>query len=154
MAGDLVPLRVRRGGALYAEIILSAARRPAREVLELCSGGGNNASHMKRHFAMSLVEPAGGMRRLRLALNPECEHLSGHMRTVRLGREFDAVFVHDAVMYMTTGDHLRAALATVAEHLAPGGVALVAPDATAKTFSEGRPSRGAGRTRPGAGCAS
>ncbi len=58
------------------------------------------------------------------------------MRTVRLGRTFDAVFVHDAVMYMTTEDDLRAALATVAAHLAPGAVALVAPDATTETFSE------------------
>jgi hypothetical protein len=46
------------------------------------------------------------------------------------------VFVHDAVMYMTTETDLRAALATVAAHLAPGGVALVAPDATAERFSE------------------
>ncbi len=137
-------------GALYVEMILSAANRPVREVLELGSGGGNNASHMKRHFAMTLVEPSEGMRRLSLALNPECEHLPGDMRTVRLGREFDAVFVHDAVMYMTTEDDLRAALATVAEHLAPAGVALVAPDATAEMFSEAT-EHGAGRTRPGAG---
>ena len=123
-------------GALYVEMIRSAANHPVRDVLELGSGGGNNASHMKRHFAMTLVEPSDEMRRLSLALNPECEHLPGDMRTVRLGREFDAVFVHDAVMYMTTENDLRAALATVAEHLAPGGVALVAPDVTVETFSE------------------
>jgi hypothetical protein len=55
---------------------------------------------------------------------------------VRLGRTFDAVFLHDAVMYMTTEDDLRAALETVAVHLAPDGVALVAPDATRETFAE------------------
>lgn len=122
--------------ALYVEMIREAASRPVREVLELGSGGGNNASHMKRHFGMTLVEPSDGMRGLSRRLNPECEHLPGDMRTVRLGRRFDAVFVHDAVMYMTTEGDLRAALATVAEHLAPGGAALVAPDATAETFSE------------------
>jgi SAM-dependent methyltransferase len=122
--------------ALYVEMIRSAARRPVREVLELGSGGGNNASHMKQAFAMTLIEPAEGMRELSRALNPECTHLPGDMRTVRLGRTFDAVFVHDAVMYMTTEDDLRAALQTVAIHLAPGGVALVAPDATAETFAE------------------
>ncbi|HEV2093059.1 MAG TPA: class I SAM-dependent methyltransferase [Rubrobacter sp.] len=122
--------------ALYVEMIRGAARRPVREVLELGSGGGNNASHMKRHFAMTLVEPSEGMRELSRRLNPECEHVPGDMRDVRLGRLFDAVFVHDAVMYMTTEGDLRAALATVAKHLAPGGVALVAPDATAETFSE------------------
>jgi hypothetical protein len=92
-------------------------------VLELGSGGGNNASHMKRAFTMTLVEPADGMRQLSRALNPECEHVADDMRTVRLGRTFDAVFVHDAMMYMTNEDDLRAALATVAIHLAPGGVA-------------------------------
>ncbi len=122
--------------AIYVEMIRDAARRPVREVLELGSGGGNNASHMKRHFDMTLVEPADGMREISRALNPECEHVSGDMRNVQLGRKFDAVFVHDAVMYMTTEDDLREALATVAEHLAPDDVALVAPDATTETLRE------------------
>ena len=122
--------------ALYVQMIEAPARRPVREVLELGSGGGNNASHMKRSFAMTLVEPADGMRKISRQLNPECTHLSGDMRHVRLERTFDAVFVHDAVMYMTTEDDLRAALQTVAAHLAPGGVGLVAPDATAETFYE------------------
>ena len=121
---------------LYVEMIRASARRPVREVLELGSGGGNNASHMKRAFDMTLVEPADGMRENSRRLNPECEHLPGDMRHVRLGRTFDAVFVHDAVMYMRTEDDLRAALETVAVHLAPGSVALVTPDATRETFSE------------------
>lgn len=61
--------------ALYVGMIRDATRRPVREVLELGSGGGNNASHIKRHFAMTLVELADGMRALSHALNPECEHL-------------------------------------------------------------------------------
>ena len=113
-----------------------AGSGPVREVLELGSGGGNNASHMKHAFAMTLVEPADGMHHISWALNPECEHVPGDMRTVRLGRAFDAIFVHEAVMYMTIEDDLRAALTTVAVHLAPVGVALVAPDATTETFRE------------------
>ena len=69
-------------------------------------------------------------------LKPECEHVPGDMRTVRLGRSLDAVFIHDAVMYMSSERELRADLATVAAHLEPGGVALVAADATAETFRE------------------
>jgi len=129
------PTEYAEEAGLYVEMIRAPAQRPVREVLELGSGGGNNASHMKRDFRMTLVEPADGMRELSRRLNPECEHLPGDMRHVRLGRTFDAVFVHDAVMYMTTEDDLRAALETVAVHLAPGGVALVAPDATSESFS-------------------
>ena len=130
------PAEYAEEAALYVEMLHASARRPVREVLELGSGGGNNASHMKRSFAMTLVEPADRMREVSHKLNPECTHLPGDMRSVRLGRTFDAVFVHDAVMYMTTENDLRAALETVAMHLAPGGAALVAPDATRETFSE------------------
>ena len=122
--------------ALYVDMIRTSAHRPVREVLELGSGGGNNASFMKRSFSMTLVEPSDGMRENSRRLNPECEHVAGDMRSVRLGRTFDAVFVHDAVMYMTTEDDLRATLEAVAVHLSPGGVALVAPDATMESFTE------------------
>jgi SAM-dependent methyltransferase len=123
----------------YAEEAAEYVRRlgSVRDVLELGSGGGNNASHMKQHFQLTLVEPSDGMRRHSQALNPECAHLPGDMRSVRLGRSFDAVFVHDAVCYMTTEEDLRAAMETISAHLLPGGLALVAPDATAETFVPG-----------------
>jgi hypothetical protein len=59
------------------------------------------------------------------------------MRTLRLGRTFDVVFVHDAIMYMTTEDDLRAALETVAAHLRPGGVAVLAPDVVRESYKPG-----------------
>ncbi|WP_224364511.1 class I SAM-dependent methyltransferase [Hyalangium versicolor] len=121
----------------YLRLFRSAASGPLKEVLELGSGGGNNASFLKKEFSLTLVEPSERMREVSRALNPECEHLPGDMRSVRLGRLFDAVFVHDAVMYMTTEADLRAALETVTIHLRPGGVALVAPDATRETFAPG-----------------
>jgi hypothetical protein len=58
------------------------------------------------------------------------------MRTVRLGRPFDAVFVHDAVCYMTTESDLRLAIETAFEHCKPGGVALFCPDHVRENFSE------------------
>jgi SAM-dependent methyltransferase len=119
-------------------LLRGAASGPLHEVLELGSGGGNNASHLKRDFSLTLVEPSDGMRTVSRALNPECVHLPGDMRTVRLGRTFDAVFVHDAIMYLTTEADLLAALHTVAVHLRPGGVTLITPDATAETFAPGQ----------------
>jgi trans-aconitate methyltransferase len=120
--------------AIYARELLARARRPVREVLELGCGGGNNASHLKRAFTMTLVDLSPGMLDASRALNPECEHAQGDMRTVRLGREFDAVFVHDAVSYMATGDDLRAAMRTAFAHCRPGAVALFCPDHTREGF--------------------
>jgi hypothetical protein len=67
-------------------------------------------------------------------LNPDIEHVHGDMRDLRLGRTFDAVFIHDAIGYMTTRADLAAALATASEHLARGGIAVVQPDFVAETF--------------------
>ena len=118
----------------YTRVIQAASDGRAQTLLELGSGGGNNASHMKRRFECTLTDLSGEMLELSRTINPECEHIQGDMRTLRLGRTFDAVFVHDAVMYMTTEDDLGAVIETAAAHLAPGGVVLLVPDTLRETF--------------------
>jgi hypothetical protein len=56
------------------------------------------------------------------------------MRTVRLGMQFDCVFVHDAVAYMATETDLRQVIATAYAHCRPGGAALFAPDHLRENF--------------------
>ena len=118
----------------YTRLILEGTDGTAREVLELGSGGGNNASHMKAHFELTLVDRSPRMLDVSRRLNPECEHVEGDMRSVRVGRTFDAVFVHDAIAYMTTEDDLRLVFDTAFEHTRPGGVALFVPDHVTETF--------------------
>jgi SAM-dependent methyltransferase len=124
--------------AFYRRLILEAcpslAGAAAPALLELGSGGGNNASHLKATFRMTLVDRAPGMLAVSRALNPECEHIQGDMRTVRLGRTFDAVFTHDAISYMTSKADLRQAMETAFVHCKPGGVALFCPDCLRETF--------------------
>jgi SAM-dependent methyltransferase len=103
-------------------------------VLELGSGGGNNASHLKTHFQLTLVDMSEPMLDISRSLNPECEHIQGDMRTLRLGRLFDAVFIHDAIMYMVTAGDLRQAIETAFIHCKPGGVGLFMPDVIRETF--------------------
>ena len=82
--------------------MVEKADGPVSTVLELGSGGGNNASHLKRHFTLTLVDRSPEMLELSRGLNPELEHVEGDMRTMRLDRTFDAVFVHDALAYILT----------------------------------------------------
>jgi SAM-dependent methyltransferase len=119
----------------FRRAIDDACARPPRTLLELGSGGGNNASHLKQHFKLTLVDPAEGMLAVSRALNPECEHILGDMRTLRLGREFDCVFIHDAIAYMTSEADLRQALETAYLHCASGGAALFAPDHLRENFT-------------------
>lgn len=103
-------------------------------ILELGSGGGNLASHLKAHGTLTLVDLSAEMLAVSAQLNPELEHLQGDMRTLDLGRRFDVVLIHDAVMYNTTETDLRATLDTAARHCRPGGTVIIAPDCTRETY--------------------
>lgn len=123
-----------REAELYRRLAVEGCDAAPRTLLELGSGGGNNASHYKAHFAATLVDLSPAMLAISQALNPECEHVPGDMRTVRLGRTFDVVLVHDAVMYLTDAEGLQACMATAFVHCRPGGVAIFAPDCTRDDF--------------------
>jgi SAM-dependent methyltransferase len=124
----------------YAEEAAEAARHlrmariPVHDVLELGSGGGSNAVHLKSSFALTLVDLSAEMLEVSRGLNPECGHAVGDMRTLRLGRTFDAVFIHDAIGYMLTEDDLRASVVTAVEHCRPGGVVVLIPDDTTESW--------------------
>ena len=119
----------------YFNAMQEVADGRIQTMLELGSGGGNNASFMKQRVkALVLVDLSEGMLAHSRRLNPECEHHVGDMRSVRLNRTFDAVFVHDAVQYMTSEPDLAAAIATAAAHCKRGGAALFAPDHVRENF--------------------
>jgi len=120
--------------AFYRKTLIAHSTKRPTTLLELGSGGGNNASFMKKHFQMTLSDLSPRMLALSKTINPELEHVRGDMRTMRLRRQFDAVFVHDAICYMTTERDLRAAIETAYVHTKPGGVALFAPDYTKEKF--------------------
>lgn len=115
---------------------LDSADLDVSEVLELGSGGGHNAVHLKSRFTMTLADLSPRMLAVSRELNPECEHVEGDMRDLRLGRAFDAVFVHDAVGYLLTEEDLAATVATAFAHCRPGGAAVFVPDHTTETFAE------------------
>ena len=121
---------------LYRGFLESECAKPPRTLLELGCGGGNNASHLKEHFRMTLTDLSPSMLEVSRRLNPECEHIQGDMRELRLGRQFDAVFIHDAISFLTSEEDLRQAIQTAFVHCKPGGAALFAPYYVKDTFRE------------------
>ena len=104
-------------------------------LLELGSGGGNNAFYMKSAFsAVTLVDLSPYMLEASQQINPDCEHIASDMRTVRLEATFDVVFIHDAIDYMTTLDDLKLAMETAFVHCKAGGMAMFVPDTVRETF--------------------
>jgi SAM-dependent methyltransferase len=120
----------------YRDALDRAVSPRAETLLELGAGAGNNALFLKQRFRCTLTDISEGMQGLSRAANPDCEHVLGDMRTLRLGRTFDTVLVHDAIMYMTSEAELEAVAETAFVHTRPGGAALFAPDFVRETFRE------------------
>ncbi|HUD39439.1 MAG TPA: class I SAM-dependent methyltransferase [Streptosporangiaceae bacterium] len=106
------------------------------EVLDLGSGGGHVAVHLRDEFSLTLVDLSNQMLTVSKQLNPDSPHIHGDMRTIRLHRMFDAVLVHDAIDYIIGQDDLRQVIDTAAAHTRPGGIALFVPDYVQDTFHE------------------
>jgi trans-aconitate methyltransferase len=115
-------------------LLRDAADGPVATLLELGSGGGNMASHLKGDVIVTLTDLSPDMLAVSRSINPELEHIQGDMRTLRLDRVFDAVLAHDAICYMTTEADLKAAMTTAFVHLRPGGAALFEPDYVRETL--------------------
>jgi len=120
--------------AAFFRALLRRARPRPHSLLELGCGGGSLAANLKHDFALTLIDRSPQMLAVCRAVNPECELREGDMRSVRLGRTFDAVLVHDAIMYATSEADLRATIETAALHCRAGGVVVLAPDCTRETF--------------------
>ena len=119
----------------FGRVLSETGLRPSPSLLELGCGGGNNAFYLKKNFAhVTLTDISPQMLAVSRALNPDCEHLEADMRTARLGRVFDVVFIHDAIDYMTTPQELKQAMGTSFVHCRPGGMALFVPDHVQETF--------------------
>ncbi len=123
-------------GAEFGDVLREAVPG-AKSLLELGAGAGHGAYYVKRGFTETVLNDLSAPMLARsAALNPDCAHVEGDMRTLRLGRSFDVVLIHDAITYLTTPDALGEAAATAFAHLRPGGAALLVPDCTVESFVE------------------
>ena len=121
--------------AFFEQVLSHAGLPPSPSLLELGCGGGSNAFYLKKTFAhVTLTDISPQMLAISRALNPECEHIGGDIRTLQLGRTYDVVFIHDAIEYMTTPQDLGQAIETAFIHCKPGGLALFIPDHVRETF--------------------
>lgn len=131
----LSPLHGYEAEADLYHSLLQKGHPPPGTVLELGCGAGHNAYFLKQWYKLTLSDLSEAMLAISKKNNPECAHYLGDMKTIRLRKTFDAVFIHDAIMYMTTTDELRQALQTAHIHCKPGGLILISPDHTRENFA-------------------
>jgi SAM-dependent methyltransferase len=126
--------------AVLRGLIERHCRVPADQrchILELGAGGGHTLVHLVEDYGCTAVDLSGPMLANCRRLVPGAQAVVGDMRSVRLDRTFDAVFIHDAVDYMLSGSDVKQALETAAVHLKPGGLCVIAPTYTRETFIDG-----------------
>jgi len=105
-----------------------------RTILDIGCGGGKCAYHLKCHFKLTGIDISEPMLENARKLNPDCEFILGDMRSLDLGRKFDAVFMNDSINYMRNREELRAAFASARNHLHPGAVMITAAEQTKETL--------------------
>jgi len=115
--------------------IISKYKKDIQTALELGSGGGNNAFHLKQKCKITLSDLSPAMIKASQTLNPECEHYIGDMRNINLNQVFDLVFIHDAIMLLTTEEDLEQVFQVAKKHLKPDGILFIAPDFFKETFT-------------------
>lgn len=113
---------------------ISKYKSDIKTALELGSGGGNNAFHLKKYCQFTLADISAEMIEMSKRLNPECAHVVGDMRTINLNQVFDLVFIQDAIMYLTTEKELEQVFQVAKNHLKPDGLLFIAPDFFKETF--------------------
>jgi SAM-dependent methyltransferase len=110
--------------ARYVHELVQRHHPAARSMLDLGCGTGRHAQLLSQHgYTLTGVDLSEEMLKVARGTSPELGFVQGDVRTVRLGKTFDVVASLFHVMsYQTTNADLRAALDTIREHLAPGGL--------------------------------
>jgi len=119
-------------------LVRQYAERPATTLLDIGCGGGKNVLNLKRNFNVTGLDLSSTMLAQAKKLNPESTFVQGDMRTFWLNTTFDAVLMDDAISHMNCRADFVAAFRTAYAHLSPGGVLVVAPDVTIKSFQQNK----------------
>ncbi len=121
---------------LIAKLIKQNAKIEVHSLLDIGCGGGKNAFHLKKYFALTGIDISEAMLSNAKNLSPQCEFYVGDMREFDLGSQFDSVFINDSIAYMTTEEDLLKTFQRAYKHLRAGGVMITCPDVCKETFSQ------------------
>ncbi|HSJ59379.1 MAG TPA: class I SAM-dependent methyltransferase [Anaerolineae bacterium] len=110
------------------QIVDTHAGPAATRLLDVACGTGHHLSHLKQRFhveGLDLSEALLAQARERL---PGVKFHHADMVAFDLGRTFDVITcLFSSIGYVETLERLDAAIASMARHLAPGGLLLVEP---------------------------
>jgi SAM-dependent methyltransferase len=106
--------------------IIDDACPAAQTLLDVACGTGAHLVEMQRWYAVEGVDLSPAMLAVARTRLPGIPLQEGDMRTLDLGKTFDAVTcLFSSIGYMTDAAEMRSAIAHLAAHVAPGGVLII-----------------------------
>jgi len=116
------------------------AHPSAKTLLDVACGTAEHARFLKAGLTVAGMDINEDFLRVARAKNPECEYFQADMRDFRLGKRFDVVMsLFSSIGYVRSEESLRSAIQCFADHLNPGGIAIVEPWLTPDKWRPGKP---------------
>jgi len=126
--------------AARVEELIRARTPDARTLLDVACGTGMHLEHLRARFACEGVDLDEGLLSVARRRVPGVPLHRGDMRTLDLGRRFDAITcLFSAIGFVGGLDGLADAARSFAAHLEPGGVLIVEPWIAPDAWKPNRP---------------
>lgn len=110
----------------------------SKRLLDVACGTGHHLEFLAKTFNAEGLDMSAELLEYARERNPEIPFHCADMRTFDLPDKFDAITcLFSSIGYMTTIADLEQAIATMAHHLAPGGVLIVEPWLTPNVWKTG-----------------
>ena len=117
------------------EIIELHKKSDGKKLLDVACGTGQHAFFLRKFFKVEGLDVQPEMLAVAGRRNPGVTFHKGDMRSFKLPKKFDAVTcLFSSIGYVKTLTGLRTAVQNMVDHLQPGGVIIVEPWLTPKTF--------------------
>jgi SAM-dependent methyltransferase len=126
------------GEAARLHLLIGREKTSAgNRLLDVACGTGSHLAHLRQHYACAGLDLDAKMLDVARSLYPDVAFHEGDMLDFELGETFDVVTcLFFSIAHARTPDNLTRAVATMARHIAPGGVLLIQPWFSAETFTD------------------
>jgi ubiquinone/menaquinone biosynthesis C-methylase UbiE len=124
-------------------LIAKHKRSRGRALLELGCGTGEHARLLARRFDVVALDLNEGMLEVARRKTKAVKFVRADMAGFELRRRFDVVVcLFSSIGYLKTYARLQSAIERIGRHLVPGGVAVIEPWFTRKSYLAGTPHAG------------
>ncbi len=122
------------------KIIKRYKKSEGKDLLDIGCGTGHHLSYFKKNFSCTGIDFNDGMLKVARRKVKGVKFTQGDMTTFSLNQKFDVITcLYSSISYTKTLSKLRRAMDNFVRHLKPGGVVIIEPYFTPKTFRPNRP---------------